>query len=555
MKLIECVPNFSEGVDESIINQITNEISSMNEVTLLDVDPGKDTNRTVVTFIGRPDQVIEAAFLAIKKASMLIDMRKHKGEHPRMGATDVCPLIPVAEVSMEECVQYSHQLAKKVADELNISVFLYEESASDVKRKNLSNIRKGEYEAMQEKLRKKEWTPDYGPNLLNEKSGVTAIGARNFLIAYNINLNTRDKKIATDIALDIREAGRAKRDKNNKILRKKNGSIIKVRGSLKDTKAVGWYIDEYKKAQVSINLTNYKNTSIHAAFEEVRKQANKRGVRVTGSEIVGLVPKQAILESGLFYLNKQNKSTAIPEKDIIDIAIDSLGLNEISIFKQFESIVENRIQDIKPLANLTMSDFTDEVSRECPAPGGGSVSAQSGALASALVTMVANLSFGKKEYLKNNELILDIGNQAQYLKKDLLNLVDMDSEAFDGIMMAFRMPKKTENQRKERDLAIIAATKHAIDIPLKTMDLSMQALSLSKKIMKIGNENSISDAGVASEISFAAIKGANMNVLINLKDIKDDTYKLKILNKANKILIRSEKEIGTTRKYIEKKLK
>ena len=555
MKLIECVPNFSEGVDETIINQITNEISSMNEVTLLDVDPGKDTNRTVVTFIGRPDQVIEAAFLAIKKASMLIDMRKHKGEHPRMGATDVCPLIPVAEVSMEECVQYSHQLAKKVADELNISVFLYEESASDARRKNLSNIRKGEYEGMKEKLQTQKWTPDYGPNSLNAKSGVTAIGARNFLIAYNINLNTRDKKIATDIALDIREAGRAKRDKNNKILRKKDGSIIKLPGSLKDTKAVGWYIEEYKKAQVSINLTNYKSTSIHSAFEEVRKQANKRGVRVTGSEIVGLVPKQAILESGLFYLYKQNKSTAIPEKDIIDMAIDSLGLNEISTFNQSESIVENRIQEKKPLANLTISSFTDEVSQDSPAPGGGSVSAQAGSLASALVAMVANLSFGKKEYLSNNELILDIGIQAQSLKKDLLNLVDMDSNAFDKIMIGFRMPKKTENQIKARDSVIIAATKHAIDIPLKIMELSMKALTLSKKIMKIGNKNSISDAGVASEMSLAAIRGAHMNVLINLKDLNDEAYKLKTLKKANKILSRSDREIRISRQYIEKKLK
>ena len=555
MKLIECVPNFSEGVDQSIINQITNEICSINEVTLLDVDPGKDTNRTVVTFIGKPDKVIEAAFLAIKKASMLIDMRKHKGEHPRMGATDVCPLIPVAEVTMEECVQYSHQLAKKVADDLNISVYLYEESATSVKRKNLSNIRKGEYEAMHEKLQTKEWTPDYGPNSLNVKSGVTAIGARNFLIAYNINLNTRDKKIATDIALDIREAGRAKRDRNNKILRKKDGSIIKVPGSLKDTKAVGWYIEEYKKAQVSINLTNYKSTSIHLAFEEVRKQANKRGVRVTGSEIVGLVPKQAILESGLFYLYKQKKSTAIPEKDIIDMAIDSLGLNEISVFKQSESIVENRIQEKKPLADLTISAFTDEVSQNSPAPGGGSVSAQAGALASALVAMVANLSFGKKEYLKNNELILDIGTQAQFLKKDLLNLVDMDSNAFHKIMKAFRMPKKTENQIKSRDAVIIAATKNAIDIPFKIMELSMKALTLSKKIMKIGNKNSISDAGVASEMSFAAIRGAHMNVLINLKDLNDDGYKHKTLNKANKILTRSDREIRISRKYIEKKLK
>ena len=555
MKLIECVPNFSEGLDESIISQITNEISSINGVTLLDVDPGKDTNRTVVTFIGMPDQVIEAAFLAIKKASELIDMRNHKGEHPRMGATDVCPLIPVAEVSMEECVKYSHQLAKKVADELNISVFLYEESASNEKRKNLSNIRKGEYEAMEEKLQTKGWTPDYGPISLNTKSGVTAIGARNFLIAYNINLNTRDKKIASDIALDIREAGRAKRDKNNKILRKKDGSIIKIPGSLKNTKAVGWYIEEYKKAQVSINLTNYKVTSIHSAFEEVRKQANKRGVRVTGSEIVGLVPKKAILESGFFYLNKQNKSTAIPEKDIIDIAIDTLGLNEISIFNQSESIVENRIQGKKPLANLSVSSFTDEVSKESPAPGGGSVSAQAGALASALVSMVANLSFDKKEYLINKELILDIGIQAQSLKKDLLNLVDLDSNAFDEIMIAFRMPKKTENQIIDRDAAIMAATKHAIDVPFKTMELSMKALTLSKKIMKIGNKNSISDAGVASEMSFAAIRGAHMNVLINLKDLNDEGYALKTLNKANKILTKSDREIKISRQYIEKQLK
>ena len=555
MKLIECVPNFSEGVDESIIKEITHEISSVNNVTLLDVDPGKDTNRTVVTFIGTPDKVISAAFLAIKKAAILIDMTKHKGEHPRMGATDVCPLIPITGVSMDECVKYSHQLAKKVADELNISVFLYEESASNAKRKNLSNIRKGEYEGMQEKLQTKDWTPDYGPNILNEKSGVTAIGARNFLIAYNVNLNTRDKKIATDIALDIREAGRARRDKNNKILRKKDGSMRKIPGSLKETKAVGWYIDEYKKAQVSINLTNYNITSIHSAFEEVRNQANKRGVRVTGSEIVGLVPKQALLESGLFYLTKQKKSTAIPEKDIIDIAIDSLGLNEISPFNQFESIIENRIGQKKRLVDMSNSDFIDEVSQESPAPGGGSVSAQTGALAAALIAMVANLSFGKKEYLKNNEVILDIGNQAQFLKKELLILVDEDSNAFDKIMSAIRMPRKTENQKEERDVAITLATKHAIDIPFKTMELSMQVLTLSKKIMKIGNKNSISDAGVASEMSFAAIKGAYMNVLINLKDIYDDSYRDKVLNKANKILKRSDSDIRISREYLSKKIK
>ena len=555
MKLIECVPNFSEGANKQVINKITQEISKVKDVSLLDVDAGKDTNRTVVTFIGSPESVLEAAFKSIKMANQLIDMEKHSGAHPRMGATDVCPLIPVSGVSMKDCIELSKKLAKRVGEELQIPIYLYEESSNSSYRKNLSDIRKGEYEELEEKLKEKRWKPDYGPSEMNKTAGATAIGARNFLIAYNINLNTRDKKIATDIALDIREAGRAKRDKNGKILRKKDGSIIKVPGSLKSTKAVGWYIDEYRKAQVSINLTNYKITSIEKAFEEVRKQANKRGVRVTGSEIVGLVPKESLLKAGIYYLQKQNRSTAIPDTDIIDIAIDTLGLNELSEFNQDSSIVENRIKSSNRLIDLEINTFANEVSSESPAPGGGSVSALAGSLAGSLVAMVANLSFGKKEYEENRCLIEKIGNEAQEIKNSLLDLVDEDTRAFDGIMKAFRMKKKTVGEIELRQEKIQLATKHAINIPLSTMELSLTALFLSKKIMKIGNENSISDAGVAAELSAAAINGAYMNVLINLKDIDSEKYKVGIQKKAKKIIKKSEKELQISRLFIYKKIK
>ena len=554
MNLIECVPNFSVGASKEVIDKITQEISDVEGVSLLDVDPGIDTNRTVVTFIGNPNAVIEAAFRSIKMASQLIDMTKHKGEHPRMGATDVCPLIPVSGVSMKDCILLSNKLAKRVGKELNIPVYLYEESSDVSYRRNLSDIRKGEYEGLEDKLKLKEWKPDYGPSEINIKSGATAIGARNFLVAYNINLNTRDKKIASDIALDIREAGRAQRDKNGKILRKKDGSIVKLPGTLKSTKAVGWYIDEYKKAQVSMNLTNYKITSIETAFEEVRKQANKRGVRVTGSEIVGLVPKESLLNAGIYYLRKQKKSTAIPDRDIIDIAIDSLGLNEISEFNQDSSIVENRIISFDRLIDLKINTFSNEVSSESPAPGGGSVSALAGALASSLVSMVANLSFGKKEYKKNIDLIEKIGIEGQKIKNNLLQLVDADTKAFDDIMRAFRMKKKTPEEINSRQEKIQLATMHAINIPLSTMEFSLTALSLSKKIMKIGNKNSISDAGVAAELSAAAINGAYMNVLINLKDINSNEYKSRILKKSEKIVIASKKELEISRSFIYKKI-
>ena len=554
MNLIECVPNFSVGASKEVIDKITQEISDVEGVSLLDVDPGIDTNRTVVTFIGNPNAVIEAAFRSIKMASQLIDMTKHKGEHPRMGATDVCPLIPVSGVSMKDCILLSNKLAKRVGKELHIPVYLYEESSDVSYRRNLSDIRKGEYEGLEDKLKLKEWKPDYGPSEINIKSGATAIGARNFLVAYNINLNTRDKKIASDIALDIREAGRAQRDKNGKILRKKDGSIVKLPGTLKSTKAVGWYIDEYKKAQVSMNLTNYKITSIETAFEEVRKQANKRGVRVTGSEIVGLVPKESLLNAGIYYLRKQKKSTAIPDRDIIDIAIDSLGLNEISEFNQDSSIVENRIISFDRLIDLKINTFSNEVSSESPAPGGGSVSALAGALASSLVSMVANLSFGKKEYKKNIDLIEKIGIEGQKIKNNLLQLVDADTKAFDDIMRAFRMKKKTPEEINSRQEKIQLATMHAINVPLSTMEFSLTALSLSKKIMKIGNKNSISDAGVAAELSAAAINGAYMNVLINLKDINSNEYKSRILKKSEKIVIASKKELEISRSFIYKKI-
>ncbi len=554
MKLIECVPNFSEGADLSIIKSITDKIESINSVELLDVDPGKDTNRTVVTFVGSPEQVIEAAFLAIKEASFLIDMSKHRGEHPRMGATDVCPLVPVANVTMEECIKYSKILAKKVGEELQIPVFLYENSSNLAYRKSLSDIRKGEYEGMEDKMKSKKWTPDFGPDNFNSKTGCTAIGARNFLIAYNVNLNTKDKKMASDIALDVREAGRARRDKKGKILRNKDGKMLKKAGKLKHTKAVGWYIDEYKKAQVSMNLTNYLETPIYKAFEEIRKQANKRGLRVTGSEIVGLVPKKSLIDSGIYYLKKQNKPISIPNKEIIHTAIDSLGLNDISPFEQNKYIVENRIKHSTPLVDLSLSDFADEVSIESPAPGGGSVSSSVGALSAALVSMVSNLSFNKKGYEKNNNKFENIGIEAQKIKRKLISLVDEDTRAFNNIMESFRLPKKNNEQINKRNKMIEDATKYAIEVPLNIMREAYKSIILSKKIAKIGNKNSLSDSGVAAELSYAAINGAYMNVLINLKDLKDVSYSTDVTKKATSIAQKAEKEIKIIRSYVFKNL-
>jgi len=523
MKLIECVPNISEGRNKEIINQIINPIKSNNALHLLDVDSGADTNRTVITFIGSPLNVIEGAFELIKSASNLIDMSKHKGEHPRMGATDVCPLIPIKNVSLKECIKYSKILAKKVANELKIPVYLYEHSALFETRKNLANIRQGEYEGMFDKIKEKKWCPDFGKPEHNKKSGVTAIGVRDFLIAYNINLNTFDKKIATDIALDIREAGRAKRDANNKIIRDKKGNILKKPGKLKYCKAVGWYIDEYKQAQVSINLTNYKKTSIHKTFEEVRRQARKRGIRVTGSEIVGLLPKDALIKTGKYYLKKQGKTTGIPESDILDIAIQSLGLSDIENFNVYEKIIEYKIsKNIAQLSNLKLKEFIDITSLGNPTPGGGSISALAGSLGMALTSMVASLSYSKKGLEKYQKEHIYIGEICQTYKNRMLELVNLDSSAYDEVLAAYRLSKKSDEDKRERENAIKNATIKAADIPMEILEISIKSLKNILKITKICNKNSITDVGVALFMLYAAAKGSAMNVIINANELDQD---------------------------------
>ena len=475
MKLIECVPNFSEGSNKDVIKQIITVIESVHNITLLDVDSGINTNRTVVTFIGDPSSVVEAAFLAIEKASQLIDMNKHKGQHARMGSTDVCPFIPISNVSIDECIKYSNILAEKVSKELEIPIFLYELSAKNKNRTNLADIRDGEYEGLSSKLQEKGWEPDYGNRVPHPTSGATVIGVRNFLIAYNINLNTKDKKIATDIALDIREQGRNKRNKNGKFIRDKYGIPIKKPGKFKSCKAVGWFIEEYGQAQVSINLTNFKKTGIHNVFDEIRKQANKRGVRVTGSEIVGLIPLDSIISSGQYYLKKQNKSTGIPEINIIEIAIKSLGLNDITPFIPSDKIIEYKLKnESNKLVQMKIDNFIDELSSDSPAPGGGSVSALSGALAAALTAMVANLTFGKKKWSKLYTKMCTLANNAQNLKYKLLKLIDKDTDAFNKIVESYKLSDSSE----KNDLIEISF-KNATDIPFNTLKLCIEVLNIS----------------------------------------------------------------------------
>ncbi len=525
MKIIECVPNFSEGKNLELIKQITDAIESVSGISMLDIDPGADTNRTVVTFVGEPNVVLDAAFAGIKKASELIDMRTHSGEHARMGATDVCPLVPVSDVTIEECVEYSKILAKRVGEELGISVFLYENSATNNDRINLATIRAGEYEGMAEKIKLPKWKPDYGPTKLNETAGVTAIGCRNFLIAYNFNLNSQSKKIATDIALDVREQGRNKRNEKGKFVRDENGVPIKVQGTLKGTKAVGWYIDEYKIAQISMNIVDYQKTAPHIAFEEIRQQARKRGVRVTGSELVGLIPLDAILQAGLYYLKKQHRSTGIPEEDIIHIAVKSLGLDELGPFNPKEKIIEYQIAEkFGPLANMTSVEFANETSTESPAPGGGSVSALAGSLGAALSAMVANLTFGKKKWDHLFDQMNEIANKGQELKDKLLKLIDEDTNSFNLVIEAMRLPKKTDEQIAERDKAIENANKHATNIPYTVMKSCREVMDIALQAAENGNENSVSDAGVAGEVASAGARGAALNVRINLGGITDKEF-------------------------------
>ncbi len=536
-KLIECVPNFSEGRDPSIIKQITDAVEAVEGVKLLDVDPGKATNRTVVTFVGTPERVIEAAFQAIKMASQVIDMSKHSGEHPRMGATDVCPLIPIANVTMEEASEYARQLAKRVGEELDIPIYLYESSASKPEWKNLATIRAGEYEALPDKLTKPEWKPDFGPAKFNPKAGATAIGARDFLVAYNVNLNTTSVRRSNSVAFDIRENGRIKREGGKltgKPLTDDQGVPLREPGACKAVKAIGWFIEEYGIAQISMNLTNINTTPMHIAFEETRKSANKRGLRVTGSELVGMVPLKVMLDAGKYFLKAQQRSTGIAEEEIIRLAIKSLGLDELSPFDPRKKIIEYSLQDagFAPLIGMDLKAFANETASESPAPGGGSISAYVGVLGISLGTMVANLSAHKRSWNDRWEEFSIWAEKGQSLKDELLRLVDEDTRSFNGIMEAFRLPKGTEEEKKARKSAIQAATKYAIDVPFQVMEKSLATFEVIKAMAEIGNPNSVTDAGVGALCARTAVRGAFLNVKINTGDLDDKDFVASILQKG-----------------------
>src|ERR1700743_476975 len=536
-KLIECVPNFSEGRDLNIIRQITDEVESVEGVRLLNVDPGKATNRTVVTFVGEPAAVIQAAFLAIKKAGELIDMSKHTGEHPRMGATDVCPLIPIANISMEETAEYARKLAKRVGEELHIPVYLYENAQANKSRSNLSVIRAGEYEGFFKKIKLPEWKPDFGPAEFDAKRGATVIGARDFLIAYNVNLNTTSTRRANSIAFDVREAGRVMREGdpiNGKIINDENGKPKTIPGSLKAVKAIGWYIEEYGIAQISMNLTNIEVTPVHKAFDEVCSKANERGMRVTGSELVGLIPLKSMLDAGKYFLSKQQRSTGVSEKELVRIAIKSMGLDELSPFKPEERIIEYLLKDKadSKLVSMSLTDFADETASESPAPGGGSISAYVGVLGASLATMVANLSSHKKGWDDRWEEFSGWAERGQHYKNELLRLVDLDTVAFNKIMESFNLPKSTEEEKAARTQAIQDATKYAIEVPFAVMKAAYQSMEVIKAMAEIGNPNSVTDAGVAALCARTAVLGAFMNVKINASGHKDTAYTKEILNRG-----------------------
>jgi glutamate formiminotransferase/formiminotetrahydrofolate cyclodeaminase len=532
-KLIECVPNFSEGRDTEKINIILDHIKQVDQVTVLDVDPGKDTNRTVVTLVGPPDAIAEAAFQGIKIASEILDMSKHSGTHPRMGATDVCPFIPINGVSEEECIELSKQVGKRVGDELKIPIYLYERSSRDPKRKKLPDIRKGEYEGLSDKLADPDWKPDYGPSELHLKGGATVIGCRDFLIAYNINLNTRDHRLATDIAFELREAGRSKRipNPNSKnlldgdIVRHDNGKPVKVPGIFKDIKAIGWYVESFNRAQISINFNNYKVSTIHDVFDEACRLANERGIRVTGSELVGLIPLEAVLMAGNYYLKKQNRSIGVPVKDIIECAVQSLGLNDVAPFNINEKIIDYAVnKDSQNKKTMIDTDFLNELSTNSPAPGGGSVAALAGSLGAALSSMVASLTHEKKDMLKNKPLMDEIGVEAQELKDQLAILVEEDTQAFNKVMEANRLPVSTDEEKSIKKENLENANKYAIQIPLETAQKCLRVIELSELLVINGNPNSVSDVGVAAEVALAGLRGACMNVMINLSAVEDKTY-------------------------------
>lgn len=606
-KLIECVPNFSEGRNKAVIKQITDEIEKVEGVKLLDVDPGYDMNRTVVTFIGEPKGVKEAAFNAIKKAQDLIDMSKHSGSHPRMGATDVCPFVPVSGVTTEECVEISKEVAKRVGEELKIPVYLYEKSAQSPERVNLAVIRQGEYEALEEKLKKPEWKPDFGPAEFNPKTGATVVGVREFLIAYNINLNSREALHATDIAFELREKGRSARrgniypfyykgttimkysagkypcgscDFDGKTIAETTehcrtehgydlvellklngidsehpeGQSVKKPGIFKHCKAIGWMVPNYDRAQISINLTDYKVTSMHHVYDATRKLAEERGIVITGSEIVGMVPYPALLETGKHYLKKQGRSTGIPIRDILETAVQSLGLRDVADF-----VLEDRVLGLpknidEALVEMKLNDFVDEVSRESPAPGGGSIAALSGALGAALSSMVSNLTANKRGSEEVDEILNQAADKCQEIKETLVKAIDDDTNAFNDYMEARRLPKKTEEQKKAREEAMQNGLKQAVAVPLNTAKLSLEAIKIAVIVAKHGNPNSITDVGVGAQSAYTGVLGGIYNVLINLKDINDAEFVRQMRNECDELKSEALKELNAVLEFVESKL-
>ncbi len=606
-ELIECVPNFSEGRNKNVIKQITDEIEKVEGVKLLDVDPGYDMNRTVVTFIGDMKGVEEAAFRAIKKAAELIDMSKHHGSHPRMGATDVCPFVPVSNVTTEECIKLSERVAQRVGTELGIPVYLYEKSARKPERRNLAIIRQGEYEGLEAKLKNPNWKPDFGPSEFNAKTGATVIGVREFLIAYNINLNTREVLHATDIAFELREKGRSARRGNVKPFYYKGRTILKYRkgeypcgscdfvgagiedtvehcrkehdydlvellrlngidpqnpenqsvkkpGMFKHCKAIGWMVPNYDRAQISINLTDYKVTSMHHVLEAARKLAAERGIVVTGSEIVGMVPYPALLETGKYYLRKQGRSVGVPVRDILNTAVQSLGLNDVTDFKIEERVLglpQNKAED---LVELKVNSFTDEVSRESPAPGGGSIAALSGALGAALSSMVGNLTANKRGSEKVDEILNDAAEKCQQIKDKLLKAVDEDTQAFNDYMEARRLPRKTEEQKKLRNQTMQEGLKKAVRIPLNTAKLSLEALKIASTVAKYGNPNSITDVGVGAQSAYTGVVGGVFNVLINLKEIEDADFVAEMKNECENLKREAKSALDEVISFVEEKI-
>ena len=561
-QLIECVPNFSEGRDLQVIKQITDAIEAAGDVKLLDVDPGEATNRTVVTFVGEPEEVLKAAYAGVKRAAELIDMRHHKGAHPRMGATDVLPLIPISGITLEECAVLARSLAEKISTELAVPTYCYEAAAFTPERKNLAVCREGEYEALPEKLAVKEKAPDFGARPFDEgvaRTGATAVGARDFLIAVNFNLNTTSTRRANAIAFDVREKGRPVREGNpivGKIKKDADGNPIMQPGTLKATKGIGWFIDEYGIAQVSMNLTDIATTPLHIAFDEVCRKADARGVRVTGTEIVGLVPKRVLLEAGRYFLKKQRRSLGISEEEIIRIAIKSMGLDDLKPFNPKEKVIEYMIADDKAqgLVDMTCKAFAEETASESPAPGGGSISAYMGALSAALGTMVANLSSHKAGWDDRWEEFSTWAEEGQKLMQELLSLVDEDTAAFNRIMAVFAMPKTTDEEKAARSAALQEATLYATEVPLRTMQAAARVFPIVKAMAEEGNPNSVSDAGVGALAARSAVLGARLNVRINAAGLKDRTTADRLTAEADQIALEAQRAEEEILRIVEQKI-